>query len=58
MVFIDHFTHLYEIERHQLSYMQLYNTQDAYYSHLYTFVKKLTAMGASNGLQTGGPTKV
>ena len=27
MAFIDHFTHLYEIVRHQLSYMQLYNTQ-------------------------------
>ena len=27
MAFIDHCTHLYEIVRHQLSYMQLYNTQ-------------------------------
>ena len=28
--FIDHYTHLNEIVRHQLSYMQLYNTQHAY----------------------------
>ena len=31
MAFIDHYTHLYEIVRHQISYMQLYNTQ---HSHL------------------------
>ena len=30
VAFIDHFTHLYEIAMHQLSYMQLYNTQHAY----------------------------
>ena len=30
MAFVDHFTHLYEIARHQLSYMELYNTQHAY----------------------------
>ena len=30
MAFIDHYTHLYKIVRHQLSYMQLYNTQHAY----------------------------
>ena len=39
---IDHFTLLYEIVRHQLRYMQLYNTQHAYAwlnlneSHLFT----------------------
>ena len=27
VAFIDHFTHLYKIVRHQLSYMQLNNTQ-------------------------------
>ena len=31
VAFIDHNTHLYEIVRHQLSYMQLYNTQHAYF---------------------------
>ena len=30
MAFFDHYTHLYKILRHQLSYMQLYNTQHAY----------------------------
>ena len=30
MAFIDNYTHLYEIVRHQLSYMQLYNTEHAY----------------------------
>ena len=31
--FIDHYTHfIYKIVRHQLSYMQLYNTQHAYNS--------------------------
>ena len=27
VAFIDHYTHWYEIVRHQFSYMQLYNTQ-------------------------------
>ena len=30
VAFIDHYTHLYEIVRHQLSYLQLYNIQHAY----------------------------
>ena len=30
VAFIDHYTHLYKIVRHQLSYMQLYNIQHAY----------------------------
>ena len=30
VAFIDHYTHLNEIVRHQLSYMQLYSTQHAY----------------------------
>ena len=30
VAFIDNYTHLYEIVKHQLSYMQLYNTQHAY----------------------------
>ena len=30
VAFIVHYTHLYEIVRHQLSHMQLYNTQHAY----------------------------
>ena len=30
VAFIDHYTHVYEIVSHQLSYMQLYNTQHAY----------------------------
>ena len=30
VAFIDHYTHLYGIVRHQFSYMQLYKTQHAY----------------------------
>ena len=30
VAFIDHYTHLYKILRHLLSYLQLYNTQHAY----------------------------
>ena len=30
MAFIDLYTHIYEVGKHQLSYMQLYNTQHAY----------------------------
>ena len=30
MAFKDHYTHLYEIVKHQLCFMQLYNTQHAH----------------------------
>ena len=33
MDFIDHLYTLYEIVRHQLSYMKLYNTQHAFIGH-------------------------